>query len=181
MDLRESLDKPVSEYVSTTFVKVSLEDSVAECAAAMRKASSTEAVVMDDGGLVGIVTERDILYKVVAEGLDPRASKLRNIMSTPVEIVDESTRVRDAISMMSKLGIRRLAVTKNGRFIGLLTQVNMASGMLGQNVALPELARPGSLSCPYCGATLKDSSDLSKHIDHVHLGTELLERSPGIW
>ncbi len=181
MNLRDSLDKPVSEYASTDFVKVSINDTAVSAAAAMKRAGATEAVVMEDGGLVGIVTERDILYKVVAEGLDPSTTRLGAIMSTPVETVGSSTKVADVVARMAKLGVRRLGVTEKGKFVGLVTQKNLAAGRLGQNVPLPELAEPGALTCPYCGASAKGSKDLSKHIDQVHLGLGLLEGNLTKW
>lgn len=181
MALRESLDGPVSSYASTDFVRVSMGDAVATAAREMREAGATEAVVMGDHGLIGIVTERDILYKVVAEGLDPRSTKVSAVMSAPVETIEDNSKVGDAIARMSKLGIRRLAVTKKGKFVGIVTQKNLASGRLGHDVPLPELAEPGGTTCPYCGAPAKDNRDLSKHIDRVHLGLGLLEGNLSKW
>ena len=96
-------------------------------------------------------------------------------MSAPVETVDESTKVADAITKMSKLGVRRLAVVRRGKFVGLVTQMNFASGKLGDQVVLPELAEPGTFRCPYCGRAEKESKELSRHIDRAHLGHGLLE------
>jgi CBS domain-containing protein len=181
MNLRESLGGPVSGYTSADFVRVSFDDPVVKAATAMRRAGATEAVVMEDRRLVGILTERDILYKVVAAGLDASVTKAGAIMSAPVETVEDSTSVGEAIARMSRLGIRRLAVTRKSRFIGLVTQMSLVSGKLDERVSLPELAKPGSLKCPYCGEFEKDSGDLSKHIDRVHLGLGLLEGNLTRW
>ncbi len=181
MELHESLDRPISAYTSTDFVKVSMSDPIAAAAKGMRTAGATEAVVMGESGLIGMVTERDILYKVVAEGLDPKSTKVSAVMSAPVETVEDTAKVGDAIAKMSKFGIRRLAVTRNGKFIGIVTQKNLASGKLGQHIPLPELADPGGTRCPYCGAEAKDNKDLSKHIDRAHLGLGLLEGDLTKW
>ena len=181
MDLRESLGQPVSDYMSTDFVRVRFDDSVTGAANAMQKAGATEAVVMRDGGPIGIVTERDILYKVVAAGLDPANVRVREVMSAPVATVDLNEMVVDAITKMSKLGVRRLGVTKKGKLVGLITQRAMVSGELGQRVLLPELATPGAFVCPYCGATMSDRVELSRHIDHAHLGRGLLEGDLTKW
>ncbi len=181
MDLREALGKPVSEYTSTDFVRVLIDDTVTAAAMAMREGRATEAVVADGGGLIGIITERDILYKVVAEGLDPARTTVRVVMSAPVETVEEASKVGDAIAKMSKLGVRRLGVTRSGKFVGLVTQKNIASGRLGTYVSLPELAKPGAMSCPYCGESVRDSKELSRHIDRVHLGLGLLEGNLRKW
>ena len=181
VDLRETLDRPVSDYTLKDFVKVTINQSATDAAASMRDARATEAVVMDGDGLVGIVTERDILYKVVAEGKDPTRIILGTIMSAPVETIEETTRAADAIAKMSKLGVRRLGVLRKGRFVGLVTQMSLATGRLGDQVALPELVQPGSLKCPYCGVSASGSRELSRHIDQAHLGRGLLEGNVSKW
>jgi CBS domain-containing protein len=181
MDLRQSLDQPVSGYMLTSFARVSFGDSATDAARVMRNAGATEAVIMRDDEPIGIVTERDILYKVVAAGLDPSATRVRDVMSAPVATVDSAAKVADAIAKMSKLGVRRLGVTRKGKLVGMVTQKAMVSGGLGQHVALPELASPNLLACPYCGAAMRDRVELSRHIDRAHLGLGLLEGDLSKW
>ncbi|MGD1055029.1 MAG: CBS domain-containing protein [Nitrososphaerales archaeon] len=181
MDLLKSLDQPVSDYMSTDFARVNSDDSVADAARVMQKAAATEAVVMRDDEPIGIVTERDILYKVVAAGLDPSVIEVRDVMSAPIATVDSAAKVADAIAKMSKLGVRRLGVTRKGNLVGLVTQKAVVSGGLEQHVVLPELASPNALACPYCGETMGDRDELSRHIDHVHLRLGLLEGDLGRW
>lgn len=181
MGLKESLDEPVSNYMSIDYAVVPENETVHLAAVAMQKSGSTEAIVMKDGRPAGIVTERDILYKVVAPGLEPNEVKVGTIMSAPVETVEESAKVEEAISKMSKLGLRRLAVTRKGQLVGLITQKAVVSGPVGQHIPLPELARPKTLTCPYCGASMNSKEELSKHIDQVHLGMGLLEGDRSKW
>ena len=170
MSLRDALKHPVSTYASTSFVQVSVTDSVAEAARTMQKADATEAVVVTGSVPQGIITERDILYKVVAVGSNPSAVKVRDVMSSPVYSVDETSSVGEAIAKMSKLGIRRLGVTRNGKLVGIITQKAMITGRADQNVPLPELARPEGFACPYCNAVMKSKEELSRHIDRDHIG-----------
>ncbi len=170
MSLRESLNDPVSAYTSFSFVQVAASDSVAQPARIMQKAGATEAIVFSGSAPQGKVTERDILYKVVAEGSNPSVVKVRDIMSSPVQTLDESSRVGEAIAKMSKLGIRRLGVTRKGKIIGMITQKAMVIGNVDQNIPLPELAHPDGFSCPYCNAHVKSREELSKHIDRDHMG-----------
>lgn len=181
MGLRESLDEPVSKYTSKEFAQVGPDDSVASAAKAMQKSGSTEAIVVRGGVPAGIVTERDMLYKVVASGTDPSKVRVRDIMSTPVETVDANAKVQDAIAKMSKLGLRRLGVTSDGKLVGLVTQKAMVTGSVRQSVGLPELAAPNQFHCPYCDATMKDPNELSKHIDQIHVGLGLLEGDTSKW
>jgi len=102
-------------------------------------------------------------------------------MSSPIETVEETSKVLDAISKMSKMGFRRLGVTRKGILVGIVTQKAKMSGTVGQAVALPELTPPDKLHCPYCDAVMKDGSELSRHIDQVHLGFGLLEGVKSKW
>ena len=170
MSLRDSLSHLVSVYMSSSYAQVSATESVAEAARAMQKAGATEALVVSGPLPEGIVTERDILYKVVARGSNPALVKVRDIMSSPVYTVDEDSSVGEAIAKMSKLGVRRLGVTKNGRLVGIITQKAMITGKADQNIPLPELAHPERFTCPYCNAVMKSREELSKHIDRDHMG-----------
>jgi CBS domain-containing protein len=181
MDLRESLNDSVSAYMTPSYVQVSSDETVAQAAKEMKKSGATEAIVANDGAPLGIVTERDILYKVVAAGANPSSMRVKDIMTSPVETVEESAKVGEAIAKMSKLGVRRLGVTRNGKLAGMVTQKAMVAGDLSGHVALPELASPSRFICPYCDAELKNGEELSKHIDQVHLGPGLLEGNRTKW
>jgi CBS domain-containing protein len=170
MDLLDSLEDRVSRYMSSDFARVAPDESIYHAAIAMEKAGSTEAVVVKDESPLGIITERDILYKIVAAGLIPQQVKAKDVMSSPMETIDESAKVRDAIAKMSGLGIRRLGVTRNGKLVGMVTQKAMATGSVEKNIPLPELAPPKGFVCPYCGAVTETKEELSKHIDRTHIG-----------
>ncbi len=170
MSLRESLNDPVSSYTSPSFARVATTDSVAEAARIMKKAGATEAIVVTGSSPEGIVTERDILYKVVAAGSNPSQVKVREIMSSPVQTIEDGSKVGEAIAKMSKLGIRRLGVTRSGKIVGIITQKAMVTGNIERNVPLPELALPSGFTCPYCNATSRTREELSKHIDRDHMG-----------
>ena len=170
MSPRDSLNHPVTDYMSASFAQVEASESVSEAARTMQKAGTTEAVVVSGSVPQGIVTERDILYKVVAAASNPSKVKVGEIMSSPVRTVDASADVGEAIATMSKLGIRRLGVTRNGKIVGIITQKAVVTGKVEQNVPLPELAQPDRFACPYCNAVLESRDALSKHIDRVHMG-----------
>ncbi len=180
MSLRESLEEPVSTHLSTRFANVAADDSVTAAAKMMKEMGVTEALVVQEGEPIGIITERDILYKVVAKGSDPAEVRVSSIMTSPVEVIEETAKVADAVSKLSKLGLRRLGVTRKGKLIGLVTQKEIVSASLHLRVPLPELA-PARLACPYCGQEMKDKAELSRHIDQVHLGPGLLQGDRTKW
>ncbi len=169
MSLRESLERPVSQFMSQSFARVGAGESIYHAAQVMRENGTTEAVVVEGEVPVGIITERDILYKVVAAGLYPQHVKVKDVMSAPLETIDATSRAADAIAKMSKLGIRRLGVLKEGKIVGMVTQKAVVNGTEDM-ITLPELASPNSFACPYCGAESRSKEELSKHIDKVHTG-----------
>jgi CBS domain-containing protein len=179
MEIRKSLDSPLTDYVTKDFVKVSSADLVSAAAKAMMEKRTGEAIVLKEGKPIGIVTERDILFKVVAAGKDPSRTVVSTVMSFPVESIGIDMKVGDAIAKMSKLGVRRLLVIKDEKLVGIVTQKRVVSGQ--ENVELPELVSPEWIACPYCGAVLKDADELSKHMDQLHIGEGLLRGDRRKW
>jgi CBS domain-containing protein len=98
------------------------EESVRAAAARMREHGVGTLVVLDaQGGVLGILTDRDVVLRVVAEGRDPEATPLGEVMSAPAHCVSESTPIEDALAHMARAATRRLVVTgDDGRLVGLL-------------------------------------------------------------
>jgi len=96
--------------------------------------------------ILGVVTDRDILYRVVAKGIDPKTVTARDILSAPVVACRPEDSVRNATELMAAHRVRRLAVTReDGRVVGWLTLADVSrpllldSGTVQQ--ALGELSR----------------------------------------
>jgi CBS domain-containing protein len=168
---------------------VALDEStyVAEAAKIMRKKGILSVLVSSGNkSYVGIVTEKDILYRVVAENKGPFKTVLRDIMSTPLITIDGDARIREAIELMRTKFIRRLPVTKDGKVLGLLTLRSIIGNSLDQSVDLVEVELPTNsdspnLTCPYCQSRFRDKEELSMHIDRLHLGSGLLEGDLRQW
>jgi len=77
--------------------------------------------------------------------------------------------------------ISLLAVTKEGKLIGVLSQRSIVADVGGAQVLLPELEHPERLRCPYCDEEVKDSKELSRHIDNIHIGRGLLQGNMRKW
>ena len=126
-------------------------------------------MVVRAGLPIGILTERNILYDVVAAGLVPPSTKVVDVMASPFERVEYGGKARDAVSKMVELGVRRLGVVKDGKLVGPLVQKSIVSGVLTEQVPLAELAAPGQIKCPYCGEERKDGDELAVHMARVHV------------
>lgn len=179
-DLRKSLSESVGSYVRSP-VTVSASETVSTASREMKDGKATEAIVVKDGEPVGILTERDILYKVVADGKNPTFVKVSDVISSPVETLEETAKVGDAIARMSRLKIRRLVITRKGNMIGLVTAKGIILDRPIEQVVLPELSGLHDTRCPYCDESVKDQDELSRHIDLAHIGKGLLEGELSKW
>jgi CBS domain-containing protein len=132
----------VKDYTRRDFLKLDAGETVLTAAEKMRKMNLGSAIVMHKGKPVGIVTERDILYKVAAENLVPSTITLRKIMSSPVISVTSDTPVKDAMKIMGEKRIRRLLVTERGKPLGIISQRLIVGESLRNAKALQELEYP---------------------------------------
>ena len=82
-------------------------------------------VVDSDEILVGIVTDRDIVIRVVAAGLDPRATRIQDIATTTVSPAYPDERLSEAVEQMSFRQVRRLPVIEDDRVVGMLAQADV--------------------------------------------------------
>jgi len=83
-------------------------------------------------GAIGIITEKDILAKVVAAGKDPRKVRVKEIMSTPLLLIPADATIRDAAEKMLNHNVRRLIVTDSGgRLAGLVTMTDIVKWVAG--------------------------------------------------
>lgn len=143
----------VKEAMKTNPVTVKPKTSVKEAAELMKKKGIGNCIVVDEKPL-GIVTESDILKKVVAE--DKKASEVlvEEIMMTPLIVTDPYIDIEEAMKIMSKCNIRRLPVIENGVLIGIITQKDV----LRLSPMLLEITREWS------GIVRKDESYLKKQV-----------------
>jgi len=72
------------------------------------------------GPTAGIITEADLLEKVLSQGLNPKRIAVKDIMTTPIITVDSKTSLDEAVEMMIKKNIRRLPIEEKGRIIGII-------------------------------------------------------------
>jgi CBS domain-containing protein len=101
-------------------------DTIVDAARVMRDADIGDVVVMEDGQVSGIVTDRDIVVRAIAEGRDADSTSVGDVCTTGVETVDPSASVDDALRIMREHDIRRLPVAKSGRPVGIISLGDLA-------------------------------------------------------
>jgi len=94
--------------------------TVHAAAHAMTERNVGAAAVIEDDRLVGIITERDLLRKVLANAGDPSGLRVADVMSSPAISVALNTSVADAATIMRRNHIRHLTVVDDGKVVGIL-------------------------------------------------------------
>jgi len=121
----------VKDAMRREVVTVDEEDSVMEASRRMREKHEGCAVVLRGGKPIGMVTERDVTWKVAGNGLDPKAVKVKEIMSAPLITIDPDANFLEAARLMCKNRIRRLAVVRDHIVYGVITAAEIASNLEG--------------------------------------------------
>jgi CBS domain-containing protein len=108
-------------------LSVGPETTIADVARQMRKGDSDAAVVMFEGRLVGIITERD-LVRAIADGIDPKQARADVVMTADPATVEADEEVAMVAVKMTRLGVRHLPVVNMaGKPIGLVSARNLVS------------------------------------------------------
>jgi CBS domain-containing protein len=100
--------------------------TVAEAARVMRDGHIGDIVVTNGKVPIGIVTDRDVVVRVVAEGKSPEATVVGDICTPEILALEPSASVGDAVRLMTEQKIRRVPVVKNGEAIGILSLGDLA-------------------------------------------------------
>lgn len=116
----------VSEVMTAQVVTATPRSTIAEVAQTMAKIESGAVPIVDDGKVVGLVTDRDIVIRVVAEGLG-LDTPVSQVMTEDVETCREDDNVADATAKMGSKQIRRLVVlNEQGRMAGIISLGDIA-------------------------------------------------------
>ena len=124
----EEKQRTVKDFMRSNLLKLDASSTVLEAAKLMKQNDASSVLVTVNGEQVGIVTEHDILYKIVAEDLAASRVPLRNVMSTTIFSTDSNTPIKEALRLMAKHHIRRLLVTSEGRPVGMVSQRSILGG-----------------------------------------------------
>ncbi|RJS93911.1 CBS domain-containing protein [Candidatus Bathyarchaeota archaeon] len=112
----------VKDVMSSPVITATEDTPLNEVAMLMRKHDIGCVIVNDKNGKpVGIITERDIVERVVAENIKPGEIRAKEIMSRPLVTIDSERTINDAAREMSRLNIRRLAVMYKGELAGIIS------------------------------------------------------------
>ncbi|WP_297093288.1 CBS domain-containing protein [Thermococcus sp.] len=143
----------VGQVVKRKAVIVKPGDTVHRVARILSKNKVGSAVVVKGDEIVGIITDRDILDKVVAKGRDPKTVKVEEVMTKNPITIEDDYEVQDAIDKMMDKGIRRLLVTRLGRPIGFVTAADLLAALNTYSSEAEEVSEETEVYgiCELCG------------------------------
>jgi CBS domain-containing protein len=118
IDIHELTSGPAT---GTPMAKVSSSATASEAVDSMLKNNINSVVVTQNDNPIGIITERDILEKIVKHQKDPTKTRAKDIMSIPIIAADSNQPLTKALQTMKTTGIKKLAVLKKGKLVGMLT------------------------------------------------------------
>lgn len=115
----------VKDLMTKNVVTIDANKTVVEAAALMSENDIGDLIVMDDNTPVGIVTERDFVRRVLAEGKSTE-SKVSEVMTRPLKVIDPDAPIKEAARRMVNKRIRRLPVIKDNKLVGIITAADFA-------------------------------------------------------
>jgi CBS domain-containing protein len=135
----------VRDLANEAFVSLDENALVAEAAKALYEQEACSVIVTGTEAVsgaripIGIITERDIIFRVVAQNRGPFKIKLRDIMSHPLITIADDMPASKGLSMMKRRNVNRLPVVdKKGRLVGLITMQNLVRGLPADSVVQTE-------------------------------------------
>jgi len=105
---------------------VNADDPIVEAARIMRDSDIGDVIVLQGGEVGGILTDRDIVVRGVADGRDGESTSVSDVCTTGIEAIEPSASVDDALSRMREADIRRLPVVQDGQPVGIISLGDLA-------------------------------------------------------
>ena len=118
--------KSVRDIMTSNPIFLDVSTPIREAARKMRENNIGDVVVTTDGKLCGIVTDRDIVVRAIAEGKDVDTTDLKSICSRDVSSLSADQSEADAIRLMREKNVRRLPVLENGSIVGIVSLGDLA-------------------------------------------------------
>lgn len=132
----------VRELMTREVKTVGPNANIRRVVATMNRFGIGSVVVVQGDRPVGIITERDILSRVVETCIPPETRRAGEIMTSPVITINANASVQEAIRIMTGRGIKKLVVVDQGKLVGIITHTDIISKMPQMMSTLELLLRP---------------------------------------
>jgi CBS domain-containing protein len=140
------MGQTVEQAMTTDVRTVAPDSSVLDAARIMRDEDTGSVPVVEDDRVVGIVTDRDIVVRGVADGRDVTSLDVREVCSRQPVTVEPGRDLDEALRLMAQHQVRRLPVVDGDRLVGVLAQADVArsTGDRETGALVDDISRPGS-------------------------------------
>jgi CBS domain-containing protein len=162
------MDVKVGQCMTVGVFTLPADKTVRDAAKLLKKTNVGSIIITQKGKAKGIITERDIVYKVVAEGKDAKKTKLKSVMSRPLKVIKASDRIESAAMALRNNRVKRLPVVdKSGRLVGIITEgdlLRVYPGMVDVISEMQEIreSRPNEYVTGICEICGMHSDELKK-------------------
>lgn len=123
------MKKSVRDVMTVNPISLQGDASATEAARKMRDSDIGGVVVQKNGDICGIVTDRDLAIRVIAEGKDPATTSLESVCSKNLTTISPSDSLSDAVNLMREKALRRILVTENKKPLGIVSLGDLAVAM----------------------------------------------------
>jgi signal-transduction protein with cAMP-binding, CBS, and nucleotidyltransferase domain len=118
------------------------ESTVDKVVQAMSDCDVDYVIVVQSRKPTGIITERDVIVRMLTQGLDPKVVIARAIYTNPLVTIEETATVQEAAGVMKEWKIKHLPVTQEGKIVGMLNYLDIAFNVPELLPSMKELYRP---------------------------------------
>jgi CBS domain-containing protein len=129
----------IRDVMTLKLTTLPMSASVRDAARAMRDANIGDVLVVNNGNLCGMVTDRDVVVRGIAAGRDPSSTPVADICSQAITTVSPTDSIDHAVQLMRQKALRRLPVVENGRPVGIVSIGDLAQNRDPQS-ALGEIS-----------------------------------------
>ena len=151
----------VGQIMIKDVISISQDEKVTTAAMLMSEKNIGSVLVVDQKDPIGILTEKDLLKKIVALGKDPKELIVADVMTTSLITVKSSTSIFDAHAIMQEKKFRRLPVVENNQLLGIVTETDLSKAMRDYGTLIKPSVETGDLkkiSEPMHQFNLKDAN-----------------------
>ncbi|MBD3389238.1 MAG: CBS domain-containing protein [Candidatus Altiarchaeales archaeon] len=115
----------VSDVMTRRIIFGSAESTAQQLATQMRENFISSVVILDEGRILGIVTQHDLVEKVVSASLDPKKVRAPELMSAPVHTIHAESEIEAAARLMRDKRIKKLVAVDKGKTVGIVTSYDL--------------------------------------------------------
>jgi CBS domain-containing protein len=167
----------MADHYRKDVATIPAEATARDAADAMRARAVGSVVVLKDGEPVGILTDRDLLARVVADGKDAGVTSIADVMSQPLRVAHPEDPLDRVVELMSARGIRRVPVVRDGELVGMVTLDDVLAEVAGELHDLAEGMRRELYTAEFSARARELARDVRGRVQDLgeqleHLGIE---------